>query len=137
MNTCRNNTYIPKKEIDVNITVKEMKDTSKEMLTYKVFKDRDHELQLKYIRSSIEEIRGTNKIKLISPNFERVISLEELSEDLLSDVSFLITDVPLTQKIVDRFFNSINSNLVIIGREIYLTKKPPNLKILRYEDVMS
>ena len=107
-----------------------------EVLTYEVFKKGDHELQLRYIRSSIREMEGTNKVKLISPNFEKVLSIEELSEDILCDVPFLISDAPITQKVIDRFFNSIDSNLVIIGREINVVKKPSNLKILRYDDVM-
>jgi len=110
--------------------------STKELLTFKVFKSGDQDLQLKYIQLSIKEIEGTNKIKLISPTFEKILSIEELSEDLLPEVSFLISDAPITQRIIDRFFNGLNSNLVIIGREIYVTKKPSNLMILRYEDVM-
>ncbi|AXI25419.1 hypothetical protein CFE53_04445 [Methanofervidicoccus sp. A16] len=109
---------------------------NKETLTYEVLKSENYELKLEYIRSSIENIKGTNKIKLISPNFEKVLSMEELSEDLLTDVYFIITDTPITQQLIDRFFNNVNSNLVIIGRETHITKKPPNLKILKYEDVM-
>ena len=139
-----------KREDDVDVPVKVTENTlvdsetnredrvvsNKEVLTYKVLKSGDHELQLRYIRSSIEEIRGTNKIKIMSPNFEKVLSVEELSEDLLSNVSFVISDAPITQRMIDRFFNGVNSNLVIIGREIYITKKPSNLKILKYEDVI-
>ncbi|MBW9223706.1 DNA primase [Methanothermococcus sp. SCGC AD-155-E23] len=110
--------------------------SEKELLTYEVFKSGDQESQLRYIRFSVKEMEGTNKVKLISPDFEKVLSLEELSEDLLSDVSFLISDAPITQKVIDRFFNGVNSNLTIIGREVYITKKPSNLKILRYEDVV-
>lgn len=121
---------------DVNEYNKRESDiTSKEILTYKVLKSGDYELQLKYLKSSIEDVRGTNKVKLISPNFEKELSIEELSEDLLQDVRFFISDVPITQKIVDRFFNNINSNLIVIGRDVHITKKPPNLKILRYEDI--
>jgi len=121
---------------DVNECNKRESDiTSKEILTYKVLKSGDYELQLKYLKSSIEDVRGTNKVKLISPNFEKELSIEELSEDLLQDVRFFISDVPITQKIVDRFFNNINSNLIVIGRDVHITKKPPNLKILRYEDI--
>jgi len=109
---------------------------NKETLTYEVLKSENYELKLEYIRSSIDNIKGTNKIKLISPNFEKVLSMEELSEDLLTDVYFIITDTPITQQLIDRFFNNVNSNLVIIGRETHITKKPPNLKILKYEDVM-
>ena len=139
-----------KREDDMDVPVKVTENTlvdsetnredrvvsNKEVLTYKVLKSGDHELQLRYIRSSIEEIRGTNKIKIMSPNFEKVLSVEELSEDLLSNVSFVISDAPITQRMIDRFFNGVNSNLVIIGREIYITKKPSNLKILKYEDVI-
>ena len=134
---------ISKKEEGLDTTSREIKDTlndksisSEEVLTYEVLKNGDHTLQLRYIRSSIKEMEGTNKVKLISPNFEKVLSMEELSEDLLIGVPFLISDAPITQKMVDRFFNGIDSNLVIIGREVYITKKPPNLKILRYEDLM-
>jgi len=110
--------------------------SERDLLTYEVFKNGDQESQLRYIKLSVKEMEGTNKVKLISPDFEKVLSLEELSEDLLSGVSFLISDVPITQRVIDRFFNGINSNLTIIGREIYITKKPSNLKILRYEDVV-
>ena len=122
--------------------LREVKDTSKdngtpdrEVLTYEVLKGGDPTLQLKYIRLSIKEMEGTNRVKLISPNFEKVLSMEEL-EDLPTDVSFLISDAPITQRVIDRLSNSVNSNLVVIGREVRITKKPPNLKVLRYEDVM-
>jgi len=122
--------------------LREVKDTSKdngtsdrEVLTYEVLKGGDPTLQLKYIRLSIKEMEGTNRVKLISPNFEKVLSMEEL-EDLPTDVSFLISDAPITQRVIDRLSNSVNSNLVVIGREVHITKKPPNLKVLRYEDVM-
>ncbi|MBW9219989.1 hypothetical protein KKP89_00920, partial [Methanothermococcus sp. SCGC AD-155-N22] len=67
---------------------------------------------------------------------DRVVVERKTSEDLLTDVYFIITDTPITQQLIDRFFNNVNSNLVIIGRETHITKKPPNLKILKYEDVM-
>ncbi|HIQ39210.1 MAG TPA: DNA primase [Methanothermococcus okinawensis] len=155
LNRNNNNMYkdvvdVSKEEGSINTTLKEVKGTlneasdkenidtfNKEALTYEVLNTGDYELQLRYIKSSIDEIKGTNKVKLISPNFEKVLSLEELSEDLLNDVRFFISDTSITQRVIDRFFNSVNSNLVIIGREIHITKKPPNLKILRYEDLTS
>ncbi|GBF36233.1 DNA primase DnaG [Methanofervidicoccus abyssi] len=155
LNRNNNNMYkdvtdVTKEEGGTNTILREVKDTlneasdkestdtfNKEVLTYEILNSGDHELQLRYIVSSIDEIKGTNKVKLISSNFEKVLSMEELSEDLLNNVRFFISDTPITQKVIDRFFNSVNSNLVIIGREIHITKKPSNLKILRYEDLSS
>ncbi|HIP34766.1 MAG TPA: DNA primase [Methanothermococcus okinawensis] len=155
LNRNNNNMYkdvtdVTKEEGGTNTILREVKDTlneasdkestdtfNKEVLTYEILNSGDHELQLRYIVSSIDEIKGTNKVKLISSNFEKVLSMEELSEDLLNNVRFFISDTPITQKVIDRFFNSVNSNLVIIGREIHITKKPSNLKILRYEDLTS
>jgi len=155
LNRNNNNMYkdvtdVTKEEGGINTILREVKDTlneasdkestdtfNKEVLTYEILNSGDHELQLRYIISSIDEIKGTNKVKLISSNFEKVLSMEELSEDLLNNVRFFISDTPITQKVIDRFFNSVNSNLVIIGREIHITKKPSNLKILRYEDLTS
>ena len=155
LNRNNNNMYkdvtdVTKEEGGINTILRGVKDTlneasdkestdtfNKEVLTYEILNSGDHELQLRYIVSSIDEIKGTNKVKLISSNFEKVLSMEELSEDLLNNVRFFISDTPITQKVIDRFFNSVNSNLVIIGREIHITKKPSNLKILRYEDLTS
>ena len=96
----------------------------------------DHVLKLKYLKSSIEEINGSGKIKIIGDDFENILSIDELSNDVIKhNTRFFISDVPITQKIVDKFFNDSNSDMIIISREVNIVRKPWNLRILKYEDM--
>ncbi|MBW9222009.1 DNA primase [Methanothermococcus sp. SCGC AD-155-C09] len=107
-------------------------------LSYEVLNTDDYMLKLEYLKSSIKEIKDSGKIKIIETDFENILSIDELSNDMIkSNIRFFISDVPITQKMVDKFFNYNKLNMIVIGREINITKKPWNLKILKYEDIIS
>ncbi|WP_292461023.1 DNA primase DnaG [Methanothermococcus sp.] len=107
------------------------KDGNSNQMSYEIFKTDDYAAQLNYIKSSMEEILGTNKVKIIGDGFEEIKSIEELNEyvDKLN-IDFFISDVPITQKIVDLFYKTTS---VMIGREINIAKKPANLRIFSYD----
>ncbi|WP_048058073.1 DNA primase DnaG [Methanothermococcus okinawensis] len=101
-------------------------------MSCEVFKTDDYEAQLNYIISSIREISGTNKVKIIGEGFEEVKSIEELCEcaDNLN-IDFFISDMPITQKIVDLFYKNTS---IMIGKEVDIAKKPANLRIFSYNN---
>lgn len=106
-------------------------------LSYEVLNTDDYMLKLEYLKSSIEEIKDSGNIKIIGTDFERILSIDELSKDMIKpNIRFFISDVPITQKMVDKFFNCNKLNMIIIGRKVNITKKPWNLKILKYEDIV-
>ena len=75
-------------------------------MSYEIFKTDDYVGQLNYIKSSMEEILGTNKVKIIGDGFEEIKSINELNENEYANqnINFFISDVPITQKIVDLFY---------------------------------
>ena len=97
-------------------------------MSYEIFKTDDYVGQLNYIKSSMEEILGTNKVKIIGDGFEEIKSINELNENEYANqnINFFISDVPITQKIVDLFYENTS---VMIGKEINIAKKPANLRI--------
>ncbi|WP_421078615.1 DNA primase DnaG [Methanothermococcus sp. Ax23] len=102
-------------------------------MSYEIFKTDDYVGQLNYIKSSMEEILGTNKVKIIGDGFEEIKSINELNENEYANqnINFFISDVPITQKIVDLFYENTS---VMIGKEINIAKKPANLRIFSYDN---
>ena len=98
-------------------------------MSYEIFKTDDYVGQLNYIKSSMEEILGTNKVKIIGDGFEEIKSINELNENEYANqnINFFISDVPITQKIVDLFYENTS---VMIGKEINIAKKPANTVIV-------
>ena len=96
-----------------------------------VFKSNDYVAQMNYIISSMEELSGTGKIKIITDEYEEIKSFENLEECIDKNIRFIISGMPITQKMVDMFYEKTTTP-VMIGKEVRITKKPLGLKIFTY-----
>ena len=103
--------------------------------TYKkiceVFKSNDYVAQMNYIISSMEELSGAGKIKIITDEYEEIKTFENLEECIDKNIRFIISGMPITQKMVDMFYEK-TATPVMIGKEVRITKKPLGLKIFTY-----
>ena len=121
-------------ENDINNEVIEENKKEKEE-TYKkiceVFKSNDYVAQMNYIISSMEELSGAGKIKIITDEYEEIKTFENLEECIDKNIRFIISGMPITQKMVDMFYEKTTTP-VMIGKEVRITKKPLGLKIFTY-----
>ncbi len=105
----------------------------------KLFENNDYNVQLNYIMSSIKELSGTNNIKIITDKYEEIKSFNDLKEcigNMDKNIKYIISDAPITQKMIDMVCNNNSSNNpIIIGKEIKITKKPLGLKIFTYNNL--
>jgi DNA primase len=122
--------------VENNINNEVIEETKKENEeSYKiceVFKSNDYVAQMNYIISSMEELSGTGKIKIITDEYEEIKTFENLEECIDKNIRFVISDMPITQKMVDMFYEKTTTP-VMVGKEVKITKKPLNLKIFTYE----
>ncbi len=99
-----------------------------------IFENEDYIAQMEYITSSMEEISGTGKIKIVSKEHEEIRYFEDLEKYMSGDIKFIISDIPISQRMIDIFYEKTN-NPIIVGRDIRITKKPSSLKILTYDNL--
>ncbi|AEF97310.1 DNA primase DnaG [Methanotorris igneus] len=79
----------------------------------------------------IKDIIGTNKVKVIINGNEEIKEFEEFMNEIndIEKIDAVILDMPITQKIVDNLYEKTD---LIIGRDIKVTKKPTNLRLLSF-----
>ncbi|EHP85879.1 DNA primase DnaG [Methanotorris formicicus] len=77
------------------------------------------------------DIIGTNKVKVIIDGNEEIKEFEEFMNEInnIEKIDAVILDMLITQKIVDNLYEKTN---LIIGRDIKVTKKPTNLRLLSF-----
>ncbi|ABR54502.1 TOPRIM domain protein [Methanococcus vannielii SB] len=94
-------------------------------------------LEKKYngVKEILEGIKNTGLVKFVVDGKEKTNSFKEFLTNIqeIKNMDFFAADMPITQKIVDLLHDKTP---IIVGTEIKVTKKPVNLRLFSFDEIM-
>ncbi len=88
------------------------------------------------IKSAVREVMGTSMVKVIINGDEEIKDLKDILNNIknIDNMDFLVVDGPITQRIVDLLYGKTP---LIVGREIKVTKKPVDLRLFSFDEILA
>jgi len=87
------------------------------------------------VKKIVDSIKNTGQVKFVIGGTEKTNSFKEFLTNVheIKNMDFFAADMPISQKIVDLLHDKTP---IIVGREINVTKKPVNLRLFSFDEIM-
>jgi len=118
------------------IIVEPVKKAETEIIDVDATNETQSEKKFSGVKEIVDSIKNTGNVKFVVDGTEKTNTFKEFLTNIheIKKMDFFAADMPISQKIVDLLYDKTP---IIVGKEINVTKKPVNLRLFSFDEIVA
>ncbi|MBA2852509.1 DNA primase [Methanococcus maripaludis] len=118
------------------IIVEPVKKAETEIIDVDATNEIQSEKKFSGVKEIVDSIKNTGNVKFVVDGTEKTNTFKEFLTNIheIKKMDFFAADMPISQKIVDLLYDKTP---IIVGKEINVTKKPVNLRLFSFDEIVA
>nr|A9AA28.1 RecName: Full=DNA primase DnaG [Methanococcus maripaludis C6] len=118
------------------VIVEPVKKTETEIIDVDATNEIQADKKFSGVKEIVDSIKNTGNVKFVVDGTEKTNTFKEFLTNIheIKKMDFFAADMPISQKIVDLLYDKTP---IIVGKEIHVTKKPVNLRLFSFDEIVA
>ncbi|MBA2861251.1 DNA primase DnaG [Methanococcus maripaludis] len=118
------------------VIVEPVKKTETEIIDVDAANESQVDKKFSGVKEIVDSIKNTGNVKFVVDGTEKTNTFKEFLTNIheIKKMDFFAADMPISQKIVDLLYDKTP---IIVGKEINVTKKPVNLRLFSFDEIVA